>query len=127
MPVPVFEAESWSLNISAEPVAAPYVKVVVNAAIESELFDVGLRSEDQRGDPPSGAQPVAFPLARTPIGALPTEQRLGAACKAVAVAELPVEFWFNVETKLAGIRLLALYVVTQELPLLTLGMPVPDG
>lgn len=40
---------------------------------------------------------------------------------------MPVVFWLSVEMKLAGIKFKALYVVPQEVPLVTLGIPVPDG
>jgi hypothetical protein len=46
--------------------------------------------------PPIAAHPVAFPLARTPVGACPVEHSVGAAARAVAVAALPVVFWFHV-------------------------------
>lgn len=40
--------------------------------------------------PESEAQPVALPLARMPVGALPVEHRVGVDARAVAVAALPV-------------------------------------
>jgi hypothetical protein len=40
--------------------------------------------------PPIAAHPVAFPLARTPVGAFPVEQSVGVAASAVAVAALPL-------------------------------------
>ena len=38
------------------------------------------------------AQPVALPLARIPVGAVPVEHRVGVDAKADAVAALPVVF-----------------------------------
>ena len=39
---------------------------------------------------PNGAHPVALPLARMPVAALPVEQSVGVLARAVAVAALPV-------------------------------------
>jgi hypothetical protein len=42
------------------------------------------------------AQPVALPVAVTPVGALPAEHSVGVVASAVAVAALPVVDWFSV-------------------------------
>src|ERR1700722_7896059 len=53
------------------------------------------------------AQPVALPFARIPVGALPVVQSDGAEARAVAVAALPVVFWFHVGAPVAFVRLIA--------------------
>ena len=73
MPVPVLDEESASLNRSEEPVADPNVNVEVSDPIVRLRLPEGLDKDDQRGEPPIGAHPVALPLAAIPVGALPVE------------------------------------------------------
>lgn len=63
------------------------------------------------------AHPVALPLAKMPVGALPVEHSVGVAVKApavVAVAALPVVLWFNVATRAAASVPLVILVALAE-------------